>query len=149
MQSSMPCGSSTIRPSIVFAEACDTNRRNDSPVPSHVNRRRLQPADAKTSDTACKISAVHCECSRGAGAVGLSAGTSTPTVPVRPRARPMAVELGTNPSSSITARTRSAVSRPTSPLPLSTRDTVVLLTPACLATSAIVIDTAAPHVALE
>jgi len=42
----------------------------------------------------------------------------------------------------MTFRTRDAVSMSSSPLPLSTRETVVLLTPARAATSAIVIGTA-------
>src|SRR4051812_26620290 len=67
-----------------------------------------------------------------------------PTTRVRPRARPTARELGTYPSSSITARTRAAVDSSSSPLPLSTRDTVVLLTFARAATSAMVIGTGPP-----
>ncbi len=67
-----------------------------------------------------------------------------PTTRVRPRARPTARELGTYPSSSITLRTRAAVDSSSSPLPLSTRDTVVLLTFARAATSAMVIGTGPP-----
>src|SRR4051794_12821896 len=61
-----------------------------------------------------------------------------PTVSARPRARPTARALGVYPVAAMTSRTRIAVAASTSPLLLSTRDTVVLLTRARLATSAIV-----------
>jgi hypothetical protein len=56
----------------------------------------------------------------------------------RPRARLRAVRLGTYPSSAATARTRSRVLASTLPLPLSEWETVVMETPAALATSATV-----------
>src|SRR4051812_34064883 len=67
-----------------------------------------------------------------------------PTTRVRPRARLTARELGTYPSSSMTRRTLAAVASSSSPRPLSTRETVVLLTPACAATSAMVMGTGPP-----
>src|SRR2546430_556952 len=61
-----------------------------------------------------------------------------PTVWVRPFARPTAPALGVYPVAAITSRTRMAVDASTSPLLFSTRDTVVLLTRARRAPSAIV-----------
>src|SRR5258708_38192632 len=74
-----------------------------------------------------------------------------PSTRVRPRARLTAPALGTYPSSSITWRSRAAVAGSSSPFPLSTRETVVLLTPARAATSAMVMGTgqSPPHVVVR
>src|SRR5574341_219807 len=65
-------------------------------------------------------------------------GRISPRVWVRWLAKPRAAARGTNASSSMTARTRSAVSGATGVFPFNTRLTVAIETPAWRATSEIV-----------
>src|SRR3954454_24184397 len=125
----------TSRPSKDFADTCAPNWRIDSSPRLQVNRSRPYRSVSSTSTAPCSTSPIHGQ---------VSEGTSMPTTPVRPRASPTARELGTYPSSSMTLRTRAAVNSSSSPLPLSTRETVVLLTLARAATSAMVIGTCPP-----
>src|SRR5215211_6129926 len=63
---------------------------------------------------------------------------TSPTAPARPRRRLLATSFRVKPRRSMATSTRAAVSSRTPPSPLTTRDTVLTLTPAVRATSRMV-----------